>query len=255
MELQRASSWKRIAAWVLDIMLLCVLTVGVAFGLSALLDYDVHQQTVQTAYEYYAQQYGIDLDMDQATYDAMSEAEKAEYDEKAKKIEIALNADEDVKYAYNMVVSYSLLITTMSILLATVLLEFVVPLLLKNGQTIGKKCFSLGVCRVDGVKVTPLQLFARTVLGKFAVELMIPVYVVIMLYWGLMGIGGTAVLLILLIIQITCIAVNRDRLAIHDRFAGTVVIDISSQKIFESTDDLIAYTKRIHAEQAKRQDY
>ena len=36
--------------------------------------------------------------------------------------------------------------------------------------------------------------------------------------------------------------------------AGTVVIDISSQKIFENTEDLIAYTKRIHAEQVKRQN-
>lgn len=255
MDLQRANSWKRIAAWALDVMLLCVITVGVAFGLSAVLGYDTHQQTVQTAYEQYAQEYGIDLNMDQAAYDALTEAERAEYDAKAQQIEKALNADEAVKYAYNMVVSLSVLIITMSILLANVLLEFVVPLLLKNGQTVGKKCFSLGVVRVDAVKVTPVQMFIRTVLGKFAIETMIPVYVLIMLYWGLMGIGGTIVVLLLLIIQIVCIAIDPDRLAIHDRFAGTVVIDLSSQKVFESVDDRVAYVERIHAEQAKRQDY
>ncbi len=254
MELQRASGWKRIAAWVLDLMLLCVIAVGVAYALSAVLEYDVHQQTVQTAYEKYAQQYDIDLDMDQATYDAMSAEEQAEYDAKAEQIEKALNEDDEVKYAYNMVVSYSVLIITMSILLATVLLEFVLPLILKNGQTVGKKCFSLAVVRVDGVKVNAVQMFTRAVLGKFAVETMIPVYVVIMLYWGLMGFGGLIVLLLLLVIQIACIAVNRDRATIHDRFAGTVVVDMASQKIFESTEELIAYTNRIHAEQVKRQD-
>ena len=138
--------------------------------------------------------------------------------------------------------------------LAYLVLEFAVPLLLKNGQTIGKKCFSIGIARIDGVKLTPVQLFVRTVLGKFAVETMIPVYVVLMLFWGIMGIGGTLVLLILLVIQIVCIAAGQNRLTIHDRLAGTVAVDITSQKIFESTEDLIAYTKRIHAEQAKRQE-
>lgn len=255
MELQRASSWKRIAAWILDIMLLCVLAVGIGLGLSGLLKYDSYQQTVQTAYESYAVQYGIDLDMEQSTYEAMPETEKAEYDAKIAEVETALNADEAVKYAYNMVVNLSLIITTLSILLAVLVLEFVIPLLLKNGQTIGKKCFSLGVVRVDGVKVNPVQMFARAVLGKFAVETMIPVYVVLSLYWGIMGFGGTLVLLVLLIIQIACVAIGQNRLTIHDRLTGTVVVDITSQKIFESTDDLIAYTKRIHAEQAKRQDY
>jgi uncharacterized RDD family membrane protein YckC len=254
MDLQRASGWKRIAAWVLDLMLLCVLAVGAAFGLSGVLDYDGYYQTVQTAYDRYAQQYGIDLDMNQADYDAMTAEEKADYDAATKAIDAALNADEEVTYAYNMVVNLSLVITTLGILLATLVLEFVVPLLLKNGQTIGKKCFSLGVVRVDGVKVTPVQLFTRTLLGKFAVETMIPVYVVLMFYWGVMGLGGTIALLILLIIQIVCIAVGQNRLAIHDRLAGTVVVDIASQKIFESTEDLIAYTKRIHAEQVKRQN-
>jgi len=255
MDLQRASSWKRIAAWILDIMLLCVLAVGAAFGLSALLGYDDYQQTVQAAYDSYAQQYGIDLDMDQATYDAMTQEEREDYDAAIKEIDAALNSDDDVRYAYNMVVNLSLLITTLGILLATLILEFAVPLLLKNGQTVGKKCFSLGVTRIDGVKVTPVQMFIRAVLGKFAVGTMIPVYVVLMLFWGTMGLGGTVVLLLLLIIQIVCIAAGQNRAAIHDRLAGTVVVDISSQKIFESTEDLIAYTKRIHAERAMRQDY
>lgn len=250
-DLQRASSWKRIAAWILDLMLLCVLAVGAAFGLSAILDYDSYDQKLQAAYDSYEKQYGVTFDIDQSEYLAMTAEEKANYDAAYD----ALIADEQTVYAYNMVVNLSVLMTTMGILIAMLVLEFVVPLLLKNGQTVGKKCFSLGVVRNDGVKVNPLQLFARTVLGKYAVETMIPVYIVLMLFWGAMDITGTLVLLALLVAQVLCVALGQNRAAIHDRLAGTVVVDIASQKIFETTEDLIAYTKRIHAERAKRQDY
>ena len=125
----------------------------------------------------------------------------------------------------------------------------------QNGQTLGKKCFSLGVVRIDGVKVNAMQMFTRTLLGKFAIETMVPVYIIMMLFWGSMDITGTFVILALLVMQIICIAVGQNRAAIHDRLAGTVVVDIASQKIFESTEDLIAYTKQIHAEQVKRQSY
>lgn len=255
MDLQKANGWKRIAAWLLDIMLLAVLTVGVGLGLSTMLGYDGYQQTVQSAYEKYAKQYGIDMELDQDDIDAMSEAEKESYQAAVKEFDAAINADGEAVYAYNMLVNLSLVITTLGVLIAALLLEFIVPLLLKNGQTVGKKCFSLGVVRIDGVKVTPLQLFTRTVLGKFAIETMIPVYVVLMLFWGSAGLVGIIALLLVVIGQVICVAVNPARLTIHDRMSGTVVVDITSQKIFESTDDLIAYTKRIHAEQAKRQDY
>lgn len=251
MDLQRASSWKRIAAWVLDMMLLCVLAVGAVFGLSAIFGYDSYDQKLQAAYDSYETQYGITFSIDQSAYAAMTEAERANYDAAYD----ALLQDEEAMYAYNMVVNLSLLMTTLGIFLAMLVLEFAVPLLLKNGQTAGKKCFSLGIVRTDGVKINALQLFARTVLGKFTVETMVPVYILLMLFWGAMDATGTLILLALLIAQVICVAVTRTRSAIHDLLAGTVVVDIASQKVFESTEDLIAYTKRVHAERARHQDY
>ena len=158
-------------------------------------------------------------------------------------------------YAYNMIVNLSMLMTTISILAAMLVLEFAVPLLLNNGQTLGKKCFSLAVIRVDGVKVNHLQLFARTVLGKYTIETMVPVYIMLMLFWGNMDATGTLVLLALLVAQVICVAVGQNRAAIHDRLAGTVVVDIASQNIFETTEDLIAYQKQVAAQRAARQDY
>ena len=239
------------AAWLLDIILLCVVAVGVAYLLSAALGYDKASAELESHYARYESRYGVVFDITQEAYEAMTDQERAAYDTAYE----ALIADADVLYTYDLVINLTLLITSLSILVATMGLEFCVPLLLKNGQTIGKKCFSLCVVRIDGVKVNNMQMFARTILGKYTIEKMIPVYIILMLLWGTIGLTGTLILLILLVTQIICVAVGQNRAAIHDRLAGTVVVDIASQQIFASTEDRIAYIKRIHEDQAKRQTY
>lgn len=251
MDLQKANIWKRVAAWILDLILLAVLAVGFGVVLSALLNYDGYNTELQAGYARYETQYGVVFDISLEEYEAKTETEKATYDEAYK----ALITDERVIYYYNMVINLSLLITTIGILLAVLATEFVIPLFLKNGQTLGKKAFGLGLVRPDGVRITAMQLFSRALLGKYAVEIMIPVYILLMFLWGTMDMTGTVVLFALGAAQLICLCVTRENAAIHDKLAGTVVVDISSQKVFQSTDELIAYTKRIHAERAAKQDY
>lgn len=250
-DLQKAGIWKRIAAWMFDGILMCVLAVGCGALLSFLLGYDGYSQTFDNAYAQYEAEYGVVFEISQETYQEMSEDERLNYDAAYQ----ALVANEDAMYAYNMMLNLTMVITTVGILLAILVLEFIVPLLLGNGQTVGKKIFSLCLIRNDGVKVNNLQLFARTILGKFTIETMIPVYILLMLFWGTMGLAGTLILLALLIAQTVCIAVTRTNSAIHDLLAGTVVVDFSSQMIFRSTEDLISYQKKVAAERAARQTY
>lgn len=250
-DLQKASLSKRIAAGILDAMLLCVLAVGFAALLTWVLNYDSHSTALEQAYTHYETQYGVEFDIAQSDYEAMTAAQKENFDAAY----AALIADDDVLYHYNMVVNLTILVTTFSILLAMVILEFVVPLLLKNGQTVGKKVFSLGLMRTDAVQITPVQLFARTVLGKFTIETMISVYIIILIFFNSIGITGPVVIGGILLTQIICLAVTRTNSLIHDLLAGTVVVDISSQKIFRTTQDLLDHQKRIAAERAARQDY
>ena len=84
---------------------------------------------------------------------------------------------------------------------------------------------------------------------------MIPVCILLMIFWGVMGVSGTMILLALLAGQAICLIVTRNNAALHDLLAGTVVVDMASQTIFRSTEDLIAYQKRIAAERAARQPY
>ena len=250
-DLQKANFWKRVAAWLFDGILLCVLAVGCGTLLAEVLHYDTHAQNLQAAYDKYETQYGVVFEMTAEEYAAMSEEAQKNYDAAYG----ALLTDQMAVTAYNKVMNQSLLIITFSILAAILVLEFAVPLWIGNGQTLGKKIFALGLIRTDSVRVNSMQLFARAVLGKFTVETMIPVYIMIMVFFGNMGIAGTMALMAIGVIQLILLIVTRNNSQIHDLVAGTVVVDIASQTIFRDTEELIAYTKRIHAERAARQPY
>jgi len=250
-ELQRAGAWQRIAAGFLDIILTLTLAVGLAALLSFVTGYDRESQKLDEAYTRYESTYGVDFGMTQSQYDALDEAEKKTYNDAYE----ALIADDDVIVTYNKVINLSLLVVSFSLLGAILILEFALPLLFKNGQTVGKKVFGLGLVRVDSVALTPLQLFLRTLLGKYTIETMIPVYILLMLFFGTAGLLGTVILFGLLLTQIILFCATQNHSQIHDLMAGTVVVDLKSQRIFRTTEDLIAYQKQVAAEEAGRSPY
>lgn len=250
-DLQKASMWKRIAAWMFDGILVCILAVGFGFLLSAVLGYDGYSETLDAAYAGYEAEYGVVFDITQEEYQALTETQRQNYDAAYD----ALVADHEAMYAYNMMLNLTLVIITIGLLLAIVVWELILPLILGNGQTLGKKIFSLCLIRNDGVQLNTLQLFTRTILGKFTIETMIPVYMLLMLFWGTIDLTGTVIIMALLLGQVLCIALTRTRSALHDLLAGTVVVDFSSQMIFRTTEDLIAYQKKVAAERAARQTY
>lgn len=251
MDLQKANMWKRIAAWLLDSMLTCVVAVGLIAVLSAVLNYDSHNSALQAAYDRYENQYGVQFNLSQDEYDALSKEEMDSYLQAYE----ALVADDAVLYEYNMVVNLSLVITTLGILLGVLCIEFVVPLILKNGQTVGKKVFGIALVKQDCVGISTMQLFIRALLGKYTIETMIPVYMFLMLIWGMLDMMGILIVAALVIAQVICVAVTANNCAIHDLLAGTVAVDFSSQRIFRTTDELIDYKNRLQAERAARQDY
>ena len=250
-DLQKASLWKRASAWIFDFILLGTLAVGVALVLSALFGYNGYNETLDAAYAAYEEQYGVEFEISQDQYLAMTEQQRQNYNTAYD----ALVSDQQAMYAYNMVLNLTMLITTASILIAYLALEFALPLFLGNGQTLGKEIFGLCLMRTDGVQVNTLQLFVRTVLGKFTIETMVPVYILIMIFFNMIGIAGSGILAALVLVQLVLLAVTSTNAQIHDLLAGTVVVDYASQMIFRTTEDLIAHKKRVAAEEAARQSY
>lgn len=251
MQLQLASSWKRISAWLFDFIMLAVFAILFAFALSGMLGYNTHSDAMEAAYDKYEAQYGVTFDISQEEYLSMTEAEKTNYDAACE----ALLNDEEAMYAYGMLVNLTLVITSLGILLSVAGLEFAVPLLFKNGQTIGRKIFGVALVRTDGVKMNVMQLTVRALLGKYTVGIMVPVLVFIMLMFNITGQLGTLLVFGIWTAQVLCLLCTRNKTGLADLMAGTVPVELNSQRIFETTEDLIAYQKKLHAEEVARQEY
>lgn len=254
-DIQKAGLWKRIAAGILDLILLAVLATGFCSIFSYVLNYDDYLDQSEQIRDQYIQQYQLPEDVTQQMLDEMTPEEYDAYVAKVDQANTAIQNDKEAGRVFSMVLNLSLIIASGGILLPMLLLQFVIPLILGNGQTVGKKIFSLCVARTDTVKINTLQLFTRVILGKYAVGVMIPVYSAIMIYLGVPNLLLLTIAAVLLLAQIISFAVTRNHYLLHDLMAGTVVVDYGSQQIFKTTDDLIAHQQRIAAERAARQKY
>ena len=250
-ELQKGNLWKRISAGMFDSILMSMLALAVGCLLSFLLGYNTQNAKLDACYDAYEQQYGVVFEISLEEYNAMTDTQRQNYDAAC----AAMSEAPEVTATYQIVWNLSLVIITLGILGATLVLEFAVPLLLGDGRTLGKKIFGLCVMHTDGIRINRMQLFVRTVLGKFTVETMVPVYLLLMLFWGIIDLTGTIVLFGLLIVQCVVMVVTKTNSMIHDLLAGTVVADFASQRIFRSREELIEYQKALAAERAMRQDY
>ncbi len=245
-EMQRADMWKRMSAALLDLILLAMVAVGMAYVMTTVLRYDSYEAEFKTI----AAEHGVNLDLTSEELSEFTEEERAQYEAAAD----AFAKDEEANRIYALLFNLTLVIISVGVLLAYLLMEFAVPLMFGNGQTLGKKIFGIGVMRVDGIKLSPLLLFIRTVLGKFAVETMVPVYVFIMLIFSMVGIEGLIIVLGLLVLQIVLLVAGRNRMSIHDRLSHTVAVDFHSQRIFDSVEAREAYLERVRNESAASAD-
>jgi len=250
-DLQKASMWKRISAFLFDAILLGIAAVLFAWCLSTALGYDGYNDTLDAAYVRYGELYGVNLNLSLSEYDALSKQEL----EALNTAYNALSADEEAVQAYNMVIQLTLMITSLGILFGYVVLEFIIPMQLGNGQTLGKKIFGIGLMQQDGVKVNGRVMFVRTFLGKYTLETMVPVLIVMMIWLGVLGLVGTLVLLGIGLVQVLMLICTKKRLVIHDALAATVAVDIASQMIFADHQAMIAYKEKVHAEKAARAAY
>lgn len=250
-DLQKASMWKRISAALFDGILVGIVVIGIAYLLSVVTGFDGYSDTFTRAFADYEQQYGVTFEMTEEQYLAMTGEELARYNEAYE----ALCRDTEAMYAYNMMLNLTLMIASIGTLAGFLIMEFFVPLLLGNGQTLGKKIFGVCLMRTDGIKVNGPLLFIRTVLGKYTIETMVPVLILVMIFFNMVGIVGTVVLALIGLLQIILLAVTQTNSLIHDLLAKTVVVDYQSQRIFDSEEEMLEYKKKLHAERAARQEY
>ena len=249
--IQKASMLKRISAFLLDFILLTIAVTGFALLISVITGRAKHVDKMNERKAYFEETYSVDFDIKEEDYNKLSDDEKQRIDDAY----VLYRQDEEYLYAFNMLANLTLIMITFSLLLSYVLLELVLPIIFGNGQTVGKKVFAIGVVHVNAVRLTGLGLFTRTILGKYTVEAMIPVMLLLLTVFGGGGLTGLLVLGLLIVLEVFTFTKNKQNTPIHDVLAHTVCVDLSVQQIYENENELIKHKERLHEEAVQDSDY
>ena len=267
-ELKKIGFIKRASALLLDAILLVVLSTGFIWIISLICGYGAAVEKGQTYLEQreeYRKEYFADiaaeygfiyeenaedgsyiiktLDGEESDEDAMlnalwSDENRTEHMQEAFEAfyNILVKMSNQERLVHNML----FMMISIGVLLAYLILEFVLPIILKNGQTVGKKVFSICLVRPNCVKITILSLFARTLLGKFAIETMFPILLVFLFLFSGLGWVAIALFAAITLLNIVVFFTTKNRTPIHDLIGGTVVADMKTQMIYASEEELAA---------------
>lgn len=244
-DLQKASILKRISAFLLDFILICILATGFGALLSVIVNFDETFNQI-TAYEETFKEAGIEsLFQTDEQVEALSAEARQVYDENIG----------GVKFAVSTCISKAFLIISLGLFLTHLVLEFIIPLCLKNGQTVGKKVFGIGVMQITGVKLNNIALFVRSILGKYAVETMVPLSALLIFFFVVNEVMLFILFIAIYIFQIILFFASKRYAFIHDALASTVVVDMQTQMIFNSNEEMLAYKEEQHRQQAEKAEY
>ena len=274
-ELKRIGIVKRASAWLLDAILLAVLVTGFMFVISLICNFSGEQEKYFTAseqWEEFTEEYGESI----AGYFGCTFEKEGDSRVMRKDGEVysfvavmndfdSLNGEFDLTNPYaaevanayevykdfvikpigelyaqnNYLFSLLFMMVSVGVALAYLVLEFILPLIFKNGQTVGKNVFGICLVRANCVKMGNVQLFARTFIGKFAIETMFPVLLVFMVFFGWLGWLGIILPVALFALNAILFLFTKNKTPIHDILVGTVAVDSKIQVIFQSEEELV----------------
>ena len=120
------------------------------------------------------------------------------------------------------------------IFLAGLITYIVIPYFIKNGQTVGKKIFKLGLATYDGYKMNDYQLLLRFVpILVVDLSLLLP-------FWSTVF-SALIIPIVTLLVSFALMMASPKRAALHDFAARTIVIDYESSTIFKNELEEEAY--------------
>lgn len=276
-ELRKTGIVRRASASLLDVILLVVLATGFMFIISLICNYSYNEKLSNRYYNEWedfrkthvaqvAEYYGFEYKVTGNNYVITKNGEKSSLNELMESLDNSNGEDaatkvaydafkelpsaKEVNWQYRYVYNLLFMMTSIGILLSYITLEFILPIIFKNGQTVGKKVFGICLVRPNCVKITNLSLFARTILGKYAIETMFPVLLVFLFIFGGIGILALILLAALALLNIVLFFATKNRTPIHDLIACTVTADMRTQMIFQTEDELVEKKALAHRELA-----
>lgn len=221
----------RAAAFILDFVLLLVLFTGILYIVSKIANFDNHYSILQEEYK----KVGYLIFNPEVNDYVFIKPDNPNYDNV---IEL-INANELLLKELSFVNRFSVNAPLISIAISTFILEFIVPLFMKNGQTIGMKFFKIALISNNNLAITSTQLFARCLIGKIAILGVVPVLAILYIFLNAGGgLFGSIILLVIVIIQLVMIIKNKNHEGIQDKIAQVYPVNFAETVIYKTLKEL-----------------
>ena len=233
---------KRIAAWIVDIILIIIVATGIALFTSLIYGYDDYNNKCyekNIEYGIYVEDPTGEIEFDDKKYVVYNELEGSTEEEYLKRIE-ERNKDVEFREAYSKMSAGQVLIVTSGIVGSVMIFELIIPLCLKHGRTIGMKFFDIGYVTDEGIDVDFKTVFIRFLFGKLVVGGLIP-------YSGLMlallmptqyTLVGLVALIGVPVLNLILLFTTPEQRGIHDFIAKCIPVDNTCQIYFKTTEEL-----------------
>ena len=125
------------------------------------------------------------------------------------------------------ITNYSIFTIILSLTLSSLILYLIIPLCMRNGETIGKRLFFVGLASAkDGFKVKRSQIVIRY-LVFYTLEILVSIIAV-----GLP-----------LIVSFSMLVFNKNGYTIHDYLAATVLVDRKKSVIYKDYEEFINHER------------
>ena len=234
-----------------DIIVTIMLAAGFAVIINVFAGYDQKAADLDAYRTQYEEIYGIDFDINEEDYSKLATEQQQVYMDAHK----ALQQDAGFQKAFQVIFNLTMLMYGGGALAGYIVWYFVIPLFFGYGRTMGKRIFGLAVIRTNCVKVSAPVLFIRTVVGMFAIETMMPLALLIMIWFNMMGIVGLITIGLLGILQLWVLISTKTNSSIHDLLTDTVVVEFMSQQIFDTQEDMLHFVQEEHAKAVENAEY
>lgn len=140
--------------------------------------------------------------------------------------DIASILDDDAACeSYNVVIKLLCFNIALGILIAYIISEVLIPLLLPNGESIGKRIFGITIMRIDERKIGVGTLLLRGLISKYLIETVPVVFITLYALFFSSYVYLIIIPIAIVVLNVSLVIFRRDHRALHDMIAGTVVLE------------------------------
>lgn len=225
-----ASMKNRGAAYFVDLILFVIIFTGVLYLASFLVGYQDNLNLLEEQYIKYGVYVGNNsgYELCDTTLETCQESLKNFYADDAA-IDIYLKTTESM-----------FLMFVVSAAISSLIYEFLIPIFMGNGETIGMKIMKICYVNEENYRVSHIQIFTRFLFGKFLVNLLIPIMGLFYFYISNGSLLALAVVIAIPLINLIMTFKTKNRSGIANTIGKMVVVSKEETFIFESKEAYIA---------------